>query len=151
MNANINTEDNFNPTRSSDSNSELNLAQTTSLSSSGTHAGSSTMPTSTPLTWSATGEGSWIQLDLGQLKSICSLKIAFTNGDESISFFNIQTSADGVHFLDHGPFQNTGLVSSLEQYISYSPVTARFVKLMFQGSTQSDSYNISNIKVLGNG
>ena len=129
--------------------SELNIAQILSSSSSGSNTSGVSTPTSTPLTWSATGEGSWIQLDVGQPKSICSLEIAFANGDNSINFFNIQTSTDGVHFQDHGHFQNTGHVSGLEQYSLDTPVTARFVKLMFQGSTQADSYNIKDMKVLG--
>ncbi|MDP9288404.1 MAG: discoidin domain-containing protein [Thermoproteota archaeon] len=151
-NGNINAENSFNPNsaQSCGSSSELNLAQITSSSSNAASTRSSNIPTSTPLTWSATGEGSWIQLDLGQPKSICSIEIAFANGDNSINFFNIQTSTDGVHFLDHGPFQNTGHVSGLEQYSLDTPVTARFVKLMFQGSIQANSYNISDMKVLGN-
>lgn len=131
--------------------SELNIAQILSSSSSGSNTSGVSTPTSGPLTWSATGEGSWIQLDVGQPKSICSLEIAFANGDNSINFFNIQTSTDGVHFQDHGPFQNTGHVSGLEQYSLDTPVTARFVKLMFQGSTQADSYNVKDMKVLGIG
>jgi lysozyme family protein len=152
-NGNINAENNFNPNsvQSCVSGSELNLAQVTSSASNTASTVSNHISTSTPLTWSATGEGSWIQLDLGQPKSICSLEIAFANGDNSINFFNIQTSTDGVHFLDHGPFQNTGHVSGLEQYSLDTPVPARFVKLMFQGSTQANSYNISNIKLLGIG
>jgi hypothetical protein len=145
---NINTEDNnANSLQSCGSSSGISPAQITSSSS----GGSSSIPTSTNLAWSAAGEGSWIQLDLGQPKSICSLEIAFANGENSINFFKIQTSTDGVHFIEHGPFQNTGHVSGLEQYsFSDTPVTARFVKLMFQGSTQADSYNVTAMKVLGN-
>jgi len=152
-NDNISTENSLNPNsaQSCGSGSELNLAQITSIASNASSTGNSNMPTSTPLTWSATGEGSWIQLDIGQPKSICSVEIAFANGDNSINFFNIQTSTDGVHFIDHGPFQNTGHVSGLEQYSLDTPVTAKFVKLTFQGSTQADSYHVSDMKVLGIG
>jgi hypothetical protein len=152
-NGNINNENSLNPNsaQSCGSGSELNLAQITSLASNASSTGNSNIPTSTPLTWSATGEGSWILLDVGQPKSICSVEIAFANGDTSINFFNIQTSTDGVHFIDHGAFQNTGHVSGLEQYSLDTLVTARFVKLTFQGSTQADSYNISDMKVLGIG
>jgi F5/8 type C domain len=149
----INTNENSNSMsdQSCGSASELNVGQILSSPTNGLNTSRSTnTPSSAPLTWSATGEGSWIQLDLGQPKPICSLEIAFANGDNSINFFNIQTSTDGVHFIDHGPFQNTGHISSLEQYnFSNTPVTAEFVKLSFQGSTQVDSYNISDMKVLG--
>jgi hypothetical protein len=101
-------------------------------------------------TWSATGEGSWVQLDLGQVKSICNLEIGFTNGDKSINFFTIQTSTDGVHFVSHGSAQNTGMNSGREQFsFSDSPIPARFVKLTFQGNTQGDTYNITDLKVIG--
>jgi len=144
---------NSNSASSCGSASELKVAQILSSPSSASNTGSksSTSP-STPLTWSAAGEGSWIQLDLGQLKSICSVEIAFANGENSINFFDIQTSTDGAHFVDHGPFQNTAHVSGLEQYnFSNTPVTARFVKLSFQGSTEVDSYNISDMRILGIG
>jgi hypothetical protein len=101
-------------------------------------------------TLSATGKGSWVQLDLGQEKSICNLEIGFANGDKSINFFTIQTSTDGVHFVSHGSAQNTGMNSGREQFgFSDSPVTARFVKLTFQGNTQGDTYNISDLKLIG--
>src|SRR5437660_2048812 len=100
--------------------------------------------------WSATGKGSWIQLDLGQEKSICNLEIGFANGDKSINFFTILTSTDGVHFVSHGSAQNTGMNSGREQFtFSDSPVTARFVKLTFQGNTQGETYNIADLKVIG--
>jgi hypothetical protein len=101
-------------------------------------------------TWSATGKGSWVQLDLGQEKSICNLEIGFANGDKSINFFTIQTSTDGVHFVGHGSAQNTGMNSGREQFsLSDSPIPARFVKLTFQGNTQGDIYNITDLKVIG--
>jgi F5/8 type C domain len=101
-------------------------------------------------TWSATGKGSWVQLDLGQEKSICNLEIGFANGDKSINFFTIQTSTDGVHFVGHGSTQNTGMNSGREQFsLSDSPIPARFVKLTFQGNTQGDIYNITDLKVIG--
>lgn len=101
-------------------------------------------------TWSATGKGSWVQLDLGQEKSICNLEIGFANGDKSINFFTIQTSTDGVHFVGHGSAQNTGMNSGKEQFsLSDSPISARFVKLTFQGNTQGDIYNITDLKVIG--
>ncbi|HET7147468.1 MAG TPA: discoidin domain-containing protein [Candidatus Nitrosopolaris sp.] len=100
--------------------------------------------------WSATGEGSWVQLDLGQEKSICNLEIGFANGDTSINFFTIQTSTDGVHFVDHGSAQNTGMISGREQFsFSDTPIPARFVKLTFHGNTQGDIYNITDLKVIG--
>jgi hypothetical protein len=100
--------------------------------------------------WSVTGKGSWVQLDLGQEKSICNLQIGFPDGDKTIKSFTILTSTDGVHFVSHGSVQNTGMISGNEQFsFSDSPIPARFVKLSFDGSTNGELYNISNLKVTG--
>ena len=106
--------------------------------------------TPTTAMWSAAGNASWIQLDLGQEKSICSVELGFVNGDKAINFFTIQTSTDGVHFVNHGSAQNTGIISGTEQFdLLGTPIPARFVKLTFQGNTLADHYNITNLKVIG--
>ncbi|MFZ0510575.1 MAG: discoidin domain-containing protein [Candidatus Nitrosopolaris sp.] len=102
-----------------------------------------------PATWSATGKSSWVQLDLGQEKSICNLEIGFANGDKTINFFTIQTSTDGVHFVSHGSAQNTGMNSGAERFSFSDSVTARFVKLIFYGNTLADIYRITDLKVIG--
>lgn len=100
--------------------------------------------------WSATGKSSWVQLDLGKEKSICNLEIGFANGDKTINFFTVQTSTDGVHFVSHGSTQNTGMNSGREKFtFPDSPVTARFVKLIFYGNTMGDTYKINDLKVIG--
>ena len=77
--------------------------------------------------WSSTGKGSWLQFDLGKEKSICRLLVGFANGDKVINFFSIQTSTDGIHFVDDGTVQNTGMISGGELFnIPNSPVQARY-------------------------
>src|SRR5215831_3239413 len=53
-------------------------------------------PSANPI-WSVAGKGSWVQLDLGQEKSICNLQIGFPDGDKTIKTFTILTSTDGVN------------------------------------------------------
>jgi hypothetical protein len=127
-----------------DSNSNNSNILATSLNNANDTNGSQTP------TWSATGKGSWIQVDLGQQKAICNLDISFTNGDKVINFFTIQTSTDGVHYVSQGSAQNTGMVSGREQFnLHNSPITARFVKLVFQGNMQGNTYNIKQLTVNG--
>jgi F5/8 type C domain len=45
--------------------------------------------------WSNYGVGSFIQLDLGTSKSICSLEIAWYKGNERQNKFVVSTSQDG--------------------------------------------------------
>ncbi|MGC2572680.1 MAG: discoidin domain-containing protein [Candidatus Nitrosopolaris sp.] len=97
--------------------------------------------------WSSTGKGSWLQFDLGKEKSICRLLVGFANGDKVINFFSIQTSTDGIHFVDEGTVQNTGMISGGELFnIPNSPVQARYVKITFLSDGPGE---ISNINVMG--
>jgi hypothetical protein len=78
------------------------------------------------------------------------LQIGFANGEKTINFFTTQTSEDGVHFVSHGSAQNTGMNSGTERFTFFdSPVTARFVKLIFYGNTRDDSYKLTDLKVIG--
>ena len=55
-----------------------------------------------------------------------------------------------VHFVSHGSAQNTGMNSGTEKFTFFdSPVTARFVKLMFYGNTMGDTFKITDLKVIG--
>src|SRR5215467_4519732 len=97
--------------------------------------------------WSSTGKGSWLQFDLGKEKSICRLLVGFANGDKVINFFSIQTSTDGIHFVDEGTVQNTGMISGGELFnIPNSPVQARYVKITFLSEGPGE---ISNVNVMG--
>src|SRR5213075_273457 len=45
--------------------------------------------------WSAQGDGQWILFDLGSRVTVGSAKIAWYQGDQRISKYDVQTSADG--------------------------------------------------------
>ena len=100
--------------------------------------------------WSSKTKGDWIQLDLGEERSICNIGISFHRGDQSINFFSIQTSTDGVHFSPHGSGQNTGMVSGGELY-GYAdlPTTARFVRITNLGNMPAQEFGLAEVAVLG--
>jgi hypothetical protein len=100
--------------------------------------------------WSSKTKGDWIQLDLGEERSICNIGISFQRGDQSINFFSIQTSADGAHFSPHGSGQNTGMVSGGELY-GYAdlPTTARFVRITNLGNMPAQEFGLAEVAVLG--
>src|SRR5256885_7002600 len=50
--------------------------------------------------WSNLGIGSWIQTDLGEQKTICSVNIAWYNGNVRQNNFVISISNDGSTFTD---------------------------------------------------
>jgi F5/8 type C domain-containing protein len=84
--------------------------------------------------WSNNGVGSWIQLDLGAKKDICSVDIAWHRGGGGrINNFAISFSNDGVNFSSELQKQNSGTTSSLERYAMPTGTEARYVKITVNG------------------
>ena len=98
--------------------------------------------------WSNQGLGSWIKLDLGEIKNICSLKIAWYRGNERINSFRIATSIDGTTFNKLASKQSTGTTNGLENVV-ISKTKARYVMITVTGNTQNDWISISEIDIVG--
>jgi hypothetical protein len=96
--------------------------------------------------WSNNGKGSWIQLDLGSSKNICSINIAWYKGNERQNNFVISTSKDGSTYTNVLESKSSGTTLNLEKY--ELPVTnARYVKMTVNGNTQNDWASITEAKV----
>jgi hypothetical protein len=96
--------------------------------------------------WSNNGKGSWIQLDLGTSKNICSVNIAWYKGNERQNNFVISTSKDGSTFTKVLEKKSSGTTTNLEKYV-LSNINARYVKITVNGNTQNDYASITEVKV----
>lgn len=96
--------------------------------------------------WSSLGIGSWIQLDLGTIKNICSVDIAWYKGNERQNNFVISASNDGVTFSRLFSNQSTGTTPSFEKY-NVSDTNARYIRVTVNGNTQDSYATISEISV----
>ncbi|HXV88617.1 MAG TPA: discoidin domain-containing protein [Nitrososphaeraceae archaeon] len=135
----------------------LNSSQTcanvsvTRINSSGAetlHPPSHAIDNNVNTSWSSLGIGSWIQLDLGTNKNICSVDIAWYKGNERQYNFVLSASNDGVTFSRLFSNQSTGTTSSFEKYnVSNSNTNARYIRVTVNGNTQDSYANISEISV----
>jgi hypothetical protein len=96
--------------------------------------------------WSNNGKGSWIQLDLGSSKNICSVNIAWFKGNERQSNFVISTSKDGTTFTKVLEKKSSGTTLNLEEYVLPNP-NARYIKIIVNGNTQNDYASITETKI----
>ena len=96
--------------------------------------------------WSNKGEGSWIQVDLGSSKNICSVNIAWFKGNERQNNFVISTSKDGTTFTKVLTSKSSGNTLNLEKYV-LSSTNARYVKVTVNGNTQNSYATITEIKL----
>jgi hypothetical protein len=135
----------------------LNSSQTctnvsvTRINSSGAetlHPPSHTIDNNGNTSWSSRGIGSWIQLDLGTNKNICSVDIAWYKGNERQYNFLISASNDGVTFSRLFNNQSTGTTSSFEKYnISNTDTNARYIRVTVNGNTLDSYATITEISI----
>ncbi|MEP2024082.1 polysaccharide lyase family 7 protein, partial [Reichenbachiella sp.] len=101
--------------------------------------------------WSANGSGQYITYDLGSIKSVSSLKIAWYKGDQRSSFFKIRagnttsTLSDVYNAQSSGSSGNT---TSLETY-SFDAVNARYIRITGFGNSSNSWNSITETEIWG--
>ncbi|MGB8132629.1 MAG: discoidin domain-containing protein, partial [Nitrososphaeraceae archaeon] len=100
--------------------------------------------------WSNQGIGSWIRVDLGSTKTICSVEIAWYRGNIRQSDFVIAVSSDGNSFTNVFSGRSSGTTLNPENY-NFADVDARYVRITVNGNTENTYASITDINVIGFG
>ncbi len=96
--------------------------------------------------WSNYGVGSWIQLDLGTSKNICSIDIAWYKGNQRQNNFVISASNDGITFSNISSSKSSGTTLSPEKY-NIADTNARYLRVTVNGNTQNSYASITEISI----
>jgi hypothetical protein len=99
--------------------------------------------------WSNLGVGSWIQGDLGSKMNICSVVIAWYNGNIRQNNFVISVSNDGTTFTNVFTGKSGGTTLSPETHILLGGTTGRYVRVTVNGNTQNNWASIAELSVDG--
>jgi glucose/arabinose dehydrogenase len=86
----------------------------------------------------------WINLDLGSQKSICSVDIAWADGNTRQYSFVLSVSTDGSTFANVFSGKSKGTTTSPEKY-SFTEAQAKFVKITVTQSHAGSSRSIAQI------
>ena len=97
--------------------------------------------------WSSNGVGQWIRGDLGAVKSLTALDIAWYQGASRASKFVIATSADGTTFTQVFSGTSSGKTASFERY-TFAAVNARYVRVTVNGNTSNTWASISEVAAI---
>ena len=92
--------------------------------------------------WSHDGIGQWLCFDLGGTKTVTAIDLAFYQGAQRNSYFDIQASADGTSYQTvlEGQ-QSCGQTDSLERF-DLAPVETRYIRIWCKGnSTGGEQWN----------
>jgi hypothetical protein len=100
--------------------------------------------------WASNGVGQFITADLGSVKNICSVDIAWYNGNARIYHFVISTSTDGTTFTQRFSGDSSGTTLNSEKY-TFTAVDARYVRVTVNGNTVNTWASITELDVFGSG
>ncbi len=95
--------------------------------------------------WSNLGKGSWIDYDLGALKTVNGTTIAWHSGNLRASTFTISVSPDGYTYTQVYSGRSTGTTTAAETY-SFPAVTARRVRIVVNGNSLNDWASIAEAR-----
>ncbi|MGI0043893.1 MAG: discoidin domain-containing protein, partial [Nitrososphaeraceae archaeon] len=99
-------------------------------------------------TWSSLGVGSFIQTDLGALKSVCGASIAWYNGESRQYVFEISVSKDGMNFDQVYEGISSGKSIRPQNY-AFSEVDARYVRITVFGNDKNNWAGITELSIKG--
>lgn len=88
-----------------------------------------------------------IRLDLGADNLICNIGVTFGNGENSVNYFTMQTSTDGVNFKDLGAVETTPITASGEALYNFPdlPDMTRYIRIANLGSIPLGSVSIAEL------
>jgi hypothetical protein len=98
--------------------------------------------------WSAKGDGQWILYDLGAAALIDRVQIAFYLGDQRTEAFDVQVSTDGSSWATVFSGQSSGTTAALESF-DFAEVSARYVRIVGHGNSQSDWNSLTEVQIWG--
>ena len=95
--------------------------------------------------WSSAGDGQEISYDLGAVKSVSQIDMAFYQGDVRKTFFKVDTSLDGKTWNTAiERTESNGSTSGFEAF-PFSETEARFVRVTGYGNSNADSSKWNSI------
>jgi hypothetical protein len=98
--------------------------------------------------WSAIGDGQWIQFNLGAPATISSVKIAWHNGNERMSLFDVQTSDTGSSWTTVFSGISTGTTLALES-CDVADSAGQYVRIVGHGNSVSLWNSITEVEIYG--
>ncbi len=96
--------------------------------------------------WSAEGVGEWILFDLQESLLIQSLDLAFFKGNQRITFFEIETSTDGINYTSVYDGFSSGTTLELENF-DFDDQEARYIRITGKGNSSNQWNSFTEIDI----
>jgi hypothetical protein len=96
--------------------------------------------------WSANGDGAWLQLDLGSVRSVGSVRVAVYRGNERRNRFDLQTAVTAGSWTTVFAGESSG-TTTLEQPYDFPDVDARYVRYVGHMNNVNTFNSVTEISV----
>jgi len=98
--------------------------------------------------WSASGDGQWLQLDLGSSRAIGYVRAAFYNGNTRQARFDLQVATTVGVWTTVWSGSSSGTTTN-EQTFDFTDVSARYVRYLGHGNSVNAWNSVTEISVFG--
>jgi hypothetical protein len=99
--------------------------------------------------WSSQGNGQWIQYDLGAVKTVAWLSIAFYQGDVRTTTFDVQISSDATNWTTVLSNKVSTVTLSQVKY-DFTDTAGRYVRIVGHGNSSGNGWNsITEVDIYG--
>lgn len=96
--------------------------------------------------WSQYGRGAWLQADVGSLRTLEAVQVAWHRGERRYNRFTLSVSEDGARFRPVFTGLSSGHSAAPERY-AFRPVPGRYVRVTVEGNSENDWASISELAV----
>jgi hypothetical protein len=85
--------------------------------------------------WSGSGDGAWLQLDLGSVRDVTRVSVAAYRGNERRNRFDVQYSTDGGTWITALAGAQTSGTTLAEESFDFPRIQARYLRYVGHGAT----------------
>ena len=96
--------------------------------------------------WSASGDGQWLQLDLGSERTVGYVKVAAYNGDARQNIFDLQVSTGDGTWTTVFSGRSNGTTTA-EETFDFTDVSARLVRYLGHMNTVNTFNSVTEVSV----
>lgn len=100
--------------------------------------------------WSNNGKDPWVQIDLGESYSVCSISIEWNKGDKRDYSFEVEVSEDGIKYDKVFEGKNEKGSTEKENYQFDDRKSGQYIKLTITDTSSKDGWtSIQEISAMG--
>ena len=97
--------------------------------------------------WSANGDGQWIRYDLGSVRPVGHVRVAFYSGNVRRSFFDLQVSGDGAAWTTVVAGGQSSGTTTAEETFDFADLDTRYVRYLGHGNSINSWNSLAEVRL----